>query len=250
MPFACHTPEGDFGRVAPSPLDSDTSTSTPDSRFAERNTFVTSSAELVTTPCLDADITSLYCMRVVDKNRHMLVSTSLQNTFGRRLLGVDGQAWIPPNITRNALCRDALASDNLPEVRADCLALLKSSQQTSWTLNLLNRTSDCALCSAEDLWFELHNNTQVFIEIAANPGHVLFVLSRHGPTRYIRTGFRAAMQVLEVLAHSTTADTAYFNSSSLALRSAWDWLSPLPVNLTVTNRSQHRQVDQNIVQEF
>ena len=177
--------------------------------------------------------------------QHLATEHIWSSTVGCRRTGLDTS-----NITRNAVCRDALASDNLPEVRADCLALLKSSQQTSWTLNLLNRTSDCALCSAEDLWFELHNNTQVFIEIAANPGHVLFVLSRHGPTRYIRTGFRAAMQVLEVLAHSTTADTAYFNSSSLALRSAWDWLSPLPVNLTVTNRSQHRQVDQNIVQEF
>ena len=238
----------------------------PDSRFAERNTFVTSSAELVTTACVDADITSLYCMRVVDKNRHMLVSTSLQNTFGRRLLGIDGQVSIPPNITRNALCRDALATDNLPEVRQDCLALLKSSQQTLWTLSLLNQTSDCAFCSMEDFWFELHNNTQVFAEMASNPGHVLFILSRHGPTRYVRTTFRAAVQVLEVLAHSMTADTAYFNSTSSAIQSAWDWLSPRTVNVTVTNTSHKhsqphgrkltgmndliQQVDQNIVQEF
>lgn len=174
----------------------------PDSKFSRSLTFSVRGSALLSTPCMDVDVSMSYCMRDLERAQNVIVALSVSSAR-RRLLGMDAELTF--NITRNSLCRDALRSDSLPETRNECLEAVDHSRKTVRLLRL-NASSECMFCSFDDLWYEVTRNPALLQDILARPTVWLTIMSRHGPGRGVGDFIRTGLRWTEVSVHSLVSD--------------------------------------------
>ena len=114
--------------------------------------------------------------------------------------------------TMSSLCRDALSSDVMPNVRRDCIDAYEDSRVTVRMLGMQNAWPACAFCGVEDMihnfMFKPHNMIILF----GNVSSVAHVFMRHTYARHVMKACKTWKTMLTVIAHDFK-DTKDFNNT-------------------------------------
>lgn len=185
----------------------------PDSRFLQTSTYAVRFSDVLTVPCMEVDdLSSLYCMKVVDRSDYMLVSKTA-SLVGRRLLAASGEESVAYNMTRNGVCRDAMKSEWLPDARAACEKAIYASRRVVRKLGLSNWTSECIFCSFDDFWYEMTTNPAFVSHVASQPILAIKIISELVPQNWVTSALSRVTVWSEVIAHSYLSGHTFDNNT-------------------------------------
>ena len=184
---------------------------------ALQSTFVFSFDVSLSTPCRLLNQGFTFCSR--ESGNGFLYVTGSESGRRRHLLEFapreDGAVAID---TMSSLCRDALSTDSLANVRRDCVAAFEESKVTVRMLGMEGAWPACAFCGAEDMLhtflFKPHN----IIILFSNASAVARVFMRHTYARHVLTACRTWRTMASVVVHELQGAQDVNGSHVLFLR--------------------------------
>jgi hypothetical protein len=118
--------------------------------------------------------------------------------------------------TMSSLCRDALGTGLMPNVRHACIEAFEESRVTVHMLGMQDAWPACAFCGVEDMlhtfMFKPHNMIILF----SNVSSVAHVFMRHTYAKHAHTAYKTWRTMVLVLAHEFK-DTKEFNDTQVLL---------------------------------
>ena len=118
--------------------------------------------------------------------------------------------------TMSSLCRDALSTDSMPNVRRDCIEAFEQSKVTVRMLGMQDAWPACAFCGVEDMLQNFMFKPDNMIVLFSNVSAVAHVLMRHTYAKHVHTAYTTWRTMLLVLAHEMH-DTRAFNDTHVLL---------------------------------
>jgi hypothetical protein len=178
---------------------------------ALQSTFVFSFDESLSTACRLLNQGFTFCSR--ESGNGFLYVTGNEMGARRRLLEFTPNENSAVAIdTMSSLCRDALISDLMPNVRRDCIDAYEDSRVTVRMLGMQDAWPACAFCGPEDMihnfMFKPHNMIILFSNVSA----VARVFMRHTYARHVMKACKTWQTMLTVIAHDFK-DTKDFNDT-------------------------------------
>jgi len=173
---------------------------TSDVRFRSSSAFRLSYDQLQAVPCGDVNPAFAFCVLVAvggGETRHLVVSSAVTGARSRRLLSL---AELSGNVTRSALCKDALDGAALPATRLTCAETYAFSVETVRLLGMSAVLPECIFCSVEDLMHALLENPLLIPVLGAHPVRLAHILRRHNVMRVLNA-LRATVRVLAMDVH-------------------------------------------------
>ena len=135
----------------------------------------------------------------------------------RRLLESDENSAVAID-TMSSVCRDALSSDFMPNVRRDCIAAFEESKVTVRMLGMQDAWPECAFCGVEDMlhtfMFKPHNMIILF----SNVSSVTHVFMHHTYAKHAKTAYKTWRTMVYVLAHEMQGTKEFNDTQGLLLR--------------------------------
>lgn len=182
---------------------------------ALQSTFVFSYDESLSTACRLLNQGFTFCSR--ESGNGFLYVTGNEVARRRRLLGFTPHEDTAISIdTMSSICRDALTTDSMPNVRRDCVRAFEESKVTVRMLGMEHAWPACAFCGLEDMlhtfMFKPHNMIILF----SNASSVAHVFMRHTHARHLTTAYKAWRTMALVLAHEFQ-NTKEFNDTHVLL---------------------------------
>ena len=120
--------------------------------------------------------------------------------------------------TMSSLCRDALGTDLMPNVRRDCIDAFEESKVTVRMLGMQNAWPACAFCGVEDMvhnfMFKPHNMIVLF----SNVSSVAHVFMRHTYARHVMKACKTWRTMVSVIAHEFEGTQELNDTHLLLLR--------------------------------
>jgi hypothetical protein len=182
---------------------------------ALQSTFLFSFDQSMSTACRFLNQGFTFCAR--ESSNGFLYVTGNEVARRRHLLGFDGAQDSALAIdTMSSLCRDALSTDSMPNVRRECIDAFEESKVTVRMLGMQDAWPQCAFCGVEDMLhtfiFKPHNMIILF----SNVSSVARVFMRHTSARHVATACKAWRTMALVLAHEFQ-DSPQFNDTHVLL---------------------------------
>ena len=184
---------------------------------ALQSSFVFSFDTSLSTPCRMLNQGFTFCSREsgngflyvtgneVGRRRHLLEFTPDDNSA----VAVD---------TMSSLCRDALSTELMPNVRRECIDAFEESKVTVRMLGMQDAWPACAFCGAEDMlhtfMFKPHNMIILF----SNVSSVAHVFMRHTYAKHAQTAYKTWRSMAFVLAHEFQDMKQFNDTQELILR--------------------------------
>jgi len=170
---------------------------TRDTGFARSNAFVLSYDELMTVPCNDVVAANAFCVSLRDgAAANYIVASSIAGVRTRRLLA---HSELAGNITRSALCRDALDGDSLPATRRACAAAYEYSSGTVRLLGMRDVLPECMFCSVDDFMHAVLENPLLIPVLGAHPVRLAHIVGRHTPLHHVMKALAALRTTVRLL---------------------------------------------------
>jgi hypothetical protein len=182
---------------------------------ALQSTFLFSFDQSMSTACRFLNQGFTFCAR--ESSNGFLYVTGNEVARRRHLLEFDGAQDSALMIdTMSSLCRDALSTDSMPNVRRECIDAFEESKVTVRMLGMQDAWPPCAFCGVEDMlhtfMFKPHNMIILF----SNVSSVARVFMRHTSARHVATACKAWRTMALVLAHEFQ-DSQQFNDTHVLL---------------------------------
>lgn len=182
---------------------------------ALQSTFVFSYDQSLSTACRLLNQGFTFCSR--ESGNGFLYVTGNEVARRRRLLEFTPNEDSVVSIdTMSSLCRDALSTDSMPNVRRECIDAFEESKVTVRMLGMQDAWPECAFCGVEDMlhnfMFKPHNMIILFSNISS----VAHVFMRHTSAKHVMTACKAWRRMALVLAHEYQ-HTQQFNDTHVLL---------------------------------
>ena len=91
----------------------------------------------------------------------------------------------------SSICRDALTTDSMPNVRRDCVSAFEDSKVTVRMLGMEHAWPACAFCGLEDMLHNFMFKPHNMIILFSNASSMAHVFMRHTHAKHLTTAYKA-----------------------------------------------------------
>jgi len=176
---------------------------------ALQSSFVFSFDASLSTACRLLNQGFTFCSR--ESGNGFLYVTGNEVGRRRRLLEATENSAVAID-TMSSVCRDALSSDLMPNVRRDCIAAFEESKLTVRMLGMQDAWPECAFCGVEDMLHNFMFKPHNMIILFSNVSSVAHVFMHHTYAKHAKTAYKTWRTMVYVLAHEMQ-DTKEFNDT-------------------------------------
>ena len=184
---------------------------------ALQSTFAFSFDVSMSTPCRLLNQGFTFCSR--ESNNGFLYVTGAEVARRRHLLefAPDDRGAVAID-TRSSICRDALSTDLLPNVRRECVTAFEESRATVRMLGMQDAWPACAFCGAEDMMYTFMFKPHNMVILFSNASSVARVVLRHTFARHLMTACNTWRTMAFVVAHELQGAGEFNGTRVLLLR--------------------------------
>lgn len=176
---------------------------TSDPNFLRSVSFTFSFDTTISTPCRMINPSFSFCSRESNGQLYV-VGTDISRR--RHLLESSPSDTEVHFETASALCQDAIASDQMPNVRANCIALYHDSRLTVQELGLQGILPECAFCGIDDAFAAFVLQPHNMITLTTNITAVAKVVFRHTPFKHLFSTLKTTRRYVEVILYSIASN--------------------------------------------
>jgi len=182
---------------------------------ALQSSFVFGFDESMSSPCRLLNQGFTFCSR--ESGNGFLYVTGTEVSSRRRLLGIDAPEDSGFTIdTMSSVCRDALSTDLMPNVRRECLEAFEESKLTVRMLGMQDNWPACAFCGVEDMLHNFMLKPHNLIILFSNASAVAHVVMRHTYVKDLMLVCKTWRTMAHVLAHDMQ-DIVISNDTNLII---------------------------------
>jgi len=183
---------------------------------ALQSSFVFGFDQSMSSPCRLLNQGFTFCSR--ESGNGFLYVTGTEVSRRRHLLGYDTTDSGFTIDTMSSVCRDALSTDMMPNVRRECLETFEESKLTVRMLGMQDSWPACAFCGMEDMLHNFMLKPHNLIILFSNASAVAHVVMRHTYAKNLLLVCRTWRTMAHVLAHDMQDSTTYNETNLLIIR--------------------------------
>jgi hypothetical protein len=184
---------------------------------ALQSTFLFSYDESMSTACRLLNQGFTFCAR--ESSNGFLYVTGNEVARRRHLLEfAPSQDGVLAIDTMSSICRDALSTGLMPNVRQECIDAYEGSRATVSMLGMQEAWPECAFCGLEDMMHTFMFKPHNMIILFSNVSSVARVFMRHTSAKHLVTAYKTWRKMAYILAHEFTDTQAFNDTHVLFLR--------------------------------